>query len=151
MDIKVGNKAPDFTLETGDGEKIKLSSLKGKKVVLYFYPRDNTPGCTREACAFRDGLSKLKRKGAIVLGVSTDSAASHKKFADKFDLNFPLLADIDRKVVEKYGAWQEKSNYGKKYMGIVRSTVIIDENGKVAHIFPKVKVDGHFEEVLEAL
>ena len=151
MDIKVGNKAPDFTLETGDGEKIKLSSLKGKQVVLYFYPRDNTPGCTREACAFRDGLSKLKRKGAIVLGVSTDSAASHKKFADKFDLNFPLLADIDRKVVEKYGAWQEKSNYGKKYMGIVRSTVIIDENGKVAHIFPKVKVDGHFEEVLEAL
>lgn len=149
--LRVGEKAPDFTLENGDGEKVKLSSLKGKKVVLYFYPRDNTPGCTREAIAFRDGMQKIRRRGGVVLGVSTDSVGSHKKFSDKYDLNFPLLADVEKEVVEKYGAWQEKSNYGKKYMGIVRSTVIVDEDGKVLKLFPNVKVDGHFEEVLEAL
>lgn len=149
--LKEGQKAPDFTLESSEGGKVKLSSLRGKKVVLYFYPRDNTPGCTREACAFRDGLARLRRRGAVVLGVSTDSLASHEKFAGKYDLNFPLLADTDKKVVEKYGAWQEKNMYGKKSMGIVRSTFLIDEEGKIFRIFPRVRVDGHFEEVLEAL
>jgi peroxiredoxin Q/BCP len=149
--LKVGQKAPDFTLETGDGNKVKLSELKGKKVVLYFYPRDNTPGCTREACAFRDGLSKIKRRNTTVLGVSADSVQSHKNFAEKYALNFPLLADTDKKVIAKYGAWQEKTMYGKKSMGIVRSTFVIDETGRIARIFSPVKVDGHFNEVLEAL
>lgn len=150
-ELKPGHKAPDFTLETGDGETVRLSDLRGKKVVLYFYPRDNTPGCTREACAFRDGMGKLRRLGATVLGVSTDSAASHKKFADKFDLNFPLLADTEKEVAIRYGAWQEKNMYGRKSMGIVRSTFVIDEDGKILKVFPRVKVDGHFDEVLEAL
>jgi peroxiredoxin Q/BCP len=149
--LKPGQKAPDFTLETGDGKKLRLSSLRGKKVVLYFYPRDNTPGCTREACAFRDGMPKLAREGAVVLGVSTDSAESHRKFAEKYDLDFPLLADTEKKVAEKYGAWQEKNMYGKKTMGIVRSTFVIDEEGKILEIFPRVRVDGHFDQVLGAL
>jgi peroxiredoxin Q/BCP len=149
--LKAGQKAPDFTLETGDGEKLRLSSLRGQKVVLYFYPRDNTPGCTREACAFRDGMSKLERQGAVVLGVSTDSVESHRKFAEKYELEFPLLADTQKKVAEKYGAWQEKNNYGKKSMGIVRSTFLIDEEGRILEVFPRVRVDGHFDQVLEAL
>jgi peroxiredoxin Q/BCP len=150
-ELKVGSKAPDFTLENGDGEKIKLSAFKGKKVVLYFYPRDNTPGCTREAMAFRDGIKKIAKKGGVVLGVSTDSVASHRNFSEKCVLNFPLLADTEKKVVAKYGVWQEKKNYGRSYMGIVRSTFVIGEDGKIVKIFPKVKVDGHFEEVLAAL
>lgn len=150
-ELEVGSKAPDFTLESGDGEKVKLSQFKGKKVVLYFYPRDNTPGCTREAMAFRDGIRKVEQKGGVVLGVSTDSVTSHKKFAEKCDLNFPLLADTENEVVEKYGVWQEKKNYGKTYMGIVRATFIIGEDGKILKIFPKVRVDGHFDEVMEAL
>jgi thioredoxin-dependent peroxiredoxin len=149
--LKEGHKAPDFALESSGGGKVKLSSFRGKKVVLYFYPRDNTPGCTREACAFRDGMARLRRRGAVVLGVSTDSVASHEKFADKYELNFPLLADTEKKVAEKYGAWQEKNLYGKKTMGIVRSTFLIDEDGKILRIFPRVRVDGHFEAVLEAL
>lgn len=151
IELKPGQKAPDFTLTDGDGNKVRLSSLRGRKVVLYFYPRDNTPGCTREACAFRDGITKLGRIGATVLGVSTDSAASHKKFAEKYDLNFPLLADTEKQVAEKYGAWQEKNMYGRKSMGIVRSTFLIDEDGKIMKVFPRVKVDGHFDEVVEAL
>jgi thioredoxin-dependent peroxiredoxin len=150
-DLKVGQKAPDFTVLNDEGEKVKLSDYKGKKVVLYFYPKDDTPGCTKEACAFRDGISQIKARGAIVLGVSVDSVESHKKFKDKFDLNFPLLADPDKKMVEAYGTWKEKSMYGKKYMGIERTTFIIDEHGKISHIFPKVKVDEHYEEVLDAL
>jgi thioredoxin-dependent peroxiredoxin len=148
---KVGQKAPDFTLMDDAGNKVKLGDLKGKKVVLYFYPKDDTPGCTKEACAFRDGISQLKKKGAVVLGVSADSVESHKKFKDKFNLNFPLLADPDRKAIEDYGTWKEKSMYGKKYMGIERTTFIIDGDGKISHIFPKVKVDEHYDEVLEAL
>ena len=151
MELKVGQKAPDFTAMNDKGEKVKLAELKGKKVVLYFYPKDDTPGCTKEACAFRDGIDEIKSRGAIVLGVSADSVDSHKKFKNKFDLNFPLLADSDKKMVEGYGVWKEKSMYGKKYMGIERTTFIIDENGKIAHIFPKVKVDQHYDEVLEAL
>lgn len=151
MELKVGQKAPDFTAMNDKGEKVKLADLKGKKVVLYFYPKDDTPGCTKEACAFRDGIDEIKSRGAVVMGVSADSVDSHKKFKSKFDLNFPLLADSDKKMVEAFGVWKEKSMYGKKYMGIERTTFIIDENGKIAHIFPKVKVEQHYDEVLEAL
>jgi peroxiredoxin Q/BCP len=150
-ELKVGQKAPDFALVDDSGQKVKLSELKGKKVVLYFYPKDDTPGCTKEACAFRDGIKEIKAQGAVVLGVSADSAESHKKFKSKFDLNFPLLADTERTVIEDYGTWKEKSMYGKKYMGIERTTFIIDKQGKISHIFPKVKVDEHYDEVLEAL
>src|ERR1700747_3541310 len=150
-DLKVGQKAPDFTAMNDKGEKVKLSDLKGKKVVLYFYPKDDTPGCTKEACAFRDGIAEIKKRGAAVIGVSVDSVESHKKFINKFDLNFPLLADTDKKMVEAYKTWKEKSMYGKKYMGIERTTFIIDEQGKIAHIFPKVKVQEHYDEVIDAL
>jgi peroxiredoxin Q/BCP len=148
---KVGDKAPEFTLLDDAGNKVKLGDLKGKKVVLYFYPKDDTPGCTKEACAFRDGIAQIKKKGAVVLGVSADSVDSHKKFKDKFNLNFPLLADPERQAIEDYGTWKEKSMYGKKYMGIERTTFVIDGDGKISHIFPKVKVDEHYDEVLEAL
>jgi peroxiredoxin Q/BCP len=150
-DLKVGQKAPDFALQDDSGNKVKLSDLKGKKVVLYFYPKDDTPGCTKEACAFRDGIKEIRKHGAVVFGVSADSVESHKKFKNKFDLNFPLLADPDREAIESYGTWKEKSMYGKKYMGIERTTFIIDEQGKISHIFPKVKVDQHYDEVLAAL
>ncbi len=149
--VEAGRRAPDFTLPADDGSKVKLSALKGKPVVLYFYPRDNTPGCTREACAFRDKKRSLARLGAVVLGVSPDSVASHEKFRDKFKLNFPLLADADHKVAEKYGAWREKTLYGKKSMGIQRSTWLIDAEGKVARVWKKVNVDGHDEAVIEAI
>jgi len=149
--LKVGQKAPDFTVTNDTGQKVKLSDFKGKKIILYFYPKDDTPGCTAEACAFRDGIEEIKSRGAVVVGVSTDSVESHKKFKNKFDLNFPLLADTDKKIVEAYGAWKEKAMYGKKYMGIERTTFIIDEQGKISHIFPKVKVDEHYDEVLDAL
>jgi peroxiredoxin Q/BCP len=150
-ELTVGQKAPDFTVLNDKGDKVKLSDFKGKKVVLYFYPKDDTPGCTKEACAFRDGISAIKKKGAEVLGVSPDSVESHQKFKKKFDLNFGLLADTDRKIVEDYGTWKEKSMYGRKYMGVERTTFVIDEQGKISHIFPKVKVNEHYDEVLEAL
>ena len=149
--IEEGTKAPDFTLLSDGGQKIKLSELRGKPVVLYFYPKDDTPGCTREACAFRDRSRELAKLGAAVLGVSADSVASHAKFRDKFQLNFPLLADTDHKVAEKFGAWREKNMYGKKSMGIQRSTFLIDDAGKVARVWKRVQVDGHDEQVLEAL
>ena len=149
--VEPGKKAPDFTLPADDGGKVKLSSLRGQPVVLYFYPRDNTPGCTREACAFRDQKSALTKLGAKVLGVSTDSVASHEKFRDKHQLNFPLLADEDHKVAEKFGAWREKNLYGKKSMGIQRSTFLINAAGTVAKVWKKVSVDGHDEEVIAAL
>ncbi|MBL9122091.1 MAG: thioredoxin-dependent thiol peroxidase [Planctomycetaceae bacterium] len=149
--IEVGEKAPDFTLPSDGGGKIKLSALKGSPVVLYFYPRDDTPGCTKEACAFRDQSKALAKLGAQVLGVSTDDVASHDKFRDKYKLNFPLLADVDHKVAERYGAWREKNMYGKKSMGIQRSTYLIDAAGKVAKVWKKVSVDGHDDQVLEAL
>ena len=150
-ELTVGKKAPDFAAVDDQGKAVSLKELQGKKVVLYFYPRDDTPGCTKEACAFRDGIAQIKKKGAVVLGVSADAVASHEKFKKKFNLNFPLLSDPDKKLSQGYGAWKEKSMYGKKYMGIERTTVIIDEQGKVARLFPKVKVDGHFDEVMEAL
>ena len=149
--LDVGDKAPAFSLEDQSGKTVKLSDFKGKTVVLYFYPKDDTPGCTREACAFRDEHSALRKAGAVVLGVSPDSGASHAKFAGKYGLPFPLLADTGHAVSEKYGAWGEKSLYGRKFMGIIRSTFLIDGSGKVAHVWPKVKVDGHVDQVLEAI
>lgn len=146
-----GSKAPDFTLKDTNGNTVQLSKLKGKKVVLYFYPRDDTPGCTTEACEFRDNLARVKKKGALVFGISKDDEKSHQKFTEKYQLNFPLLADPEHKVIEKYGAWGEKSMYGKKFMGIIRSTFIVDEDGHIMKVFPKVSPEGHAEEVLSAL
>ena len=149
-EIKEGNKAPDFTAIDQDGEKVKLSSFRGEKnVVLYFYPKDMTPGCTTQACDFRDQHKKFKN--TVILGVSIDSTERHQKFIAKYDLPFTLIADIDKKVVQKYGIWQEKKLYGKTFMGIVRTTFIIDKNGTIQKIFPKVKVNIHIEEVLSAL
>lgn len=150
-ELKPGLKAPDFTVSTDAGKKVKLSDFKGKKVVLYFYPKDDTSGCTKEACAFRDGIGDIRKRGAVVLGVSPDSVESHKKFRDKYDLNFPLLADTDKEIVEAYGVWKEKSMYGRKYMGVERTTFVIDKAGKISHIFRKVKVDQHYDEVQDAL
>lgn len=149
--IKEGSKAPQFTLPDSYGNKISLKDFIGKKVVLYFYPKDMTSGCTQEACDFRDAHPDFKKLKAVVLGLSADSTISHKKFSDKYDLPFTLLSDEDKKVLEKYDVWKEKSMYGKKYMGIERTTVIINENGKIQKIFPKVKVNGHVEEVLKEL
>lgn len=146
-----GMKAPDFTLKDAHGNEVQLSKLKGKKVVLYFYPKDDTPGCTVEACAFRDNLARVKKKGALVFGVSKDDAKSHQKFTEKYALTFPLLADPERVAIEKYGAWGEKKLYGKTYMGIIRSTFIIDEDGKIMKVFPKVSPEGHVDDVLAAL
>ena len=146
-----GTQAPAFTLPADDGSTVKLSDLKGSPVVLYFYPADDTPGCTREACAFRDRSAELKKLGAKVFGVSPDSVASHQKFRDKFSLNFPLLADDGHQVAEKYGAWREKNMYGKKSMGIARSTFLIDGKGIIRRVWKAVKVDGHDDAVLTAL
>ena len=149
--VEVGTAAPAFNLTADDGTKVRLSALKGKPVVLYFYPKDDTPGCTTEACAFRDRQPEIAKLGAQVLGVSPDSVESHVKFRDKYQLNFPLLADPDHQVAEKYGAWREKNMYGKKSMGIQRSTFLIDAQGKVAKVWPRVKVAGHDQEVIDAL
>ncbi|MEE9233059.1 MAG: thioredoxin-dependent thiol peroxidase [Nitrospirales bacterium] len=149
--LKVGNRAPAFSLPDEKGRVVTLSELGGKKVVLYFYPKDDTPGCTKEACSFRDDIQDIRKKGAVVFGVSPDSVLSHQKFSNKFDLNFPLLSDETKGMIQKYGVWKEKSLYGRKYMGIERTTVLIDEDGIISRIFPKVKVDGHVAEVLEAL
>jgi len=148
---QVGDKAPDFSLPTGDGKNLSLKDLKGKKVVLYFYPKDDTSGCTKEACSFQENLGAIKRKGAVVVGISTDGVASHAKFASKYDLTFPLVSDEKREIVNAYGVWKEKSMYGRKYMGIERTTFVIDEKGRIAAIFSKVKVDGHTMEVLKSL
>jgi peroxiredoxin Q/BCP len=149
--IQPGKKAPAFTLVSDSGEKVKLSDQAGSPVVLYFYPRNDTPGCTREACNFRDRLQDITQLGAKVFGVSPDDVKSHEKFRDKYRLNFPLLADPEHKVAEKYGAWREKNMYGKKTMGIQRSTYLIDAAGKVVRVWKKVRVDGHDAQVIEAL
>jgi peroxiredoxin Q/BCP len=149
--IQEGRKAPDFTLLSSKGGEVTLKDLRGKPVVLYFYPKDDTPGCTREACAFRDTQAQIKKTGAVVLGVSPDSAASHEKFGARYRLNFPLLSDPDRSVAKTYGAFGEKVLYGKKVTGMIRSTFVIDADGVVRKVFPRVKVDGHAEQVLEAL
>lgn len=149
--VEAGQKAPDFTLVADDGTKVKLSALKGKPVVLYFYPRDDTPGCTKEACAFRDRRQELAKAGATVLGVSTDDRESHEQFRDKYSLNFPLLVDAKHEVAEKYGAWREKTRFGKTSMGIQRSTFLIGPDGVVQKVWKSVSVDGHDEQVLKAL
>lgn len=149
MSLKVGDIAPDFTVKDQDGNQITLSKLKGKKVVLYFYPKDNTPGCTAEACNLRDNYQALLKAGYTVLGVSKDDEKSHKKFIDKFDLPFPLLADTELDIHEKYGTWVEKSMYGRKYMGTARVTFIIDENGKIEEIIEKVKTSDHTAQILK--
>ena len=146
--LNPGDKAPDFTAPTDGGGEISLKDLRGKKVVLYFYPKDNTPGCTTEACDFRDNQAAFADKNTVILGVSPDSPKSHDGFKSKFELPFTLISDKDHAIAEAYGAWQEKSMYGKKYMGIQRSTFIIDEKGKVAEVYGKVKVKGHAEDVL---
>ena len=149
--LEVGKKAPAFALESSGGGKVKLSDYAGKIVVLYFYPRDNTPGCTVEANDFNAALPELKKLGAVVLGVSKDSIASHEKFRDKFGLGFPLLSDPEGNVLESYGAWGDKVMYGKKMKGVIRSTVLIGKDGKVKQHWPKVSVKGHAAEVLEAV
>ena len=149
--LEPGAKAPDFTTIDQSGNKVTLRDYRGKKVVLYFYPKDDTPGCTKEACAFRDSFESFKELGVEILGVSVDNEKSHKSFVEKFKLPFKLLADTDKKIVTAYGVWGEKSMYGRKYMGMERATFLIDGNGVIQGIWRKVKVPGHVEEVLKAV
>ena len=149
--LKVGDKAPNFTLNDKDGNAVSLSDFAGKKVVLYFYPKDNTPGCTRQACAFACAYGEFQRRGIEVIGISKDSVASHVKFAEKYSLPFVLLADPEREAIEAYGVWQEKKLYGKLNFGVVRATFIIDENGIIETVMPKVKPDTNATEILEAM
>lgn len=149
--LKFGDKAPEFSLMADNGEKISLKDYRGKKVVLYFYPKDMTSGCTQEACDFRDNIKKIEKKNAVVIGVSPDDTKSHNKFKDKYELPFTLLSDETKTMLNDYGVWQEKSMYGRKYMGVVRTTFIIDEKGKIEKIYEKVKVPGHIDEILQQL
>lgn len=146
--LKAGDKAPSFSLPSDNGEVVSLKDFKGKTVVLYFYPKDMTPGCTQEACDFRDASTKFKKSKAVIIGVSKDSVERHNKFSQKYELNFPLLSDESGEICEAYGVWKEKSLYGKKFMGIERTTFIINPQGKIEKVFNKVKVKGHSEEVL---
>lgn len=150
-ELQVGQSVPEFTLEASGGQEISLSDYRGKKIVLYFYPKDSTPGCTQEACDFRDSAAAYEQKGAVVLGISPDPVKSHDKFAQKYELSFPLLSDPDHAVAEAFGVWQLKKMYGKEYEGIVRSTFLIDEEGLLIKAWSKVKVKGHTEEVFAAL
>ena len=151
MLLEVGTKAPDFSLQDKDGNTVHLSDYLGKKVVLYFYPKDNTPGCTRQACAFAASYEQFKTLDAVVIGVSKDSVKSHQNFAEKYNLPFLLLSDPERKAIEPYGVWQEKKMCGKNSMGVVRTTFIIDENGMIEKVMPKVKPDTNAEEILSYL
>lgn len=151
MPLKEGDKAPDFSLQATDGKTVSLKDLTGKKVVLYFYPKDMTPGCTKEACDFRDNYAAFQKAGAVVLGVSADTVPSHEKFRQKYDLPFPLLSDKDVQVSTAYGTWGTKKLYGREFMGMIRSTFLINEKGNIAKIWPKVKVDQHGLEVLAAV
>jgi len=151
MTVDAGDKAPEFKLPTDGGREISLSALKGKTVVLYFYPKDDTSGCTKEAMGFRDALPAFEKAGATVVGVSKDSAARHDKFKAKYELNFPLVSDEDGRLCAAYGVWVEKSMYGRKYMGIERATFLIDGNGRIARVWRKVKIPGHVGEVLAAV
>ena len=148
MALQIGDEAPEFTSTDQDGQEVKLSDFRGKKVVLYFYPKDNTPGCTAEACNLRDNYNRFISQGYEILGVSTDSESSHRKFIDKFELPFRLMADTDRSIHEQYGTWIEKSMYGRKYMGTARVTYVIDENGKIENIIEKVKTNDHTIQIL---
>ena len=149
--LAIGEVAPDFALESDEGEIVRLSDYRGKVVVLYFYPRDDTPGCTKEACSFRDAYDLFLGKGAVVLGVSPDKSASHGRFKAKYSLPFRLLADPEKKVLKAYGAWGEKKMYGRTTEGVIRSTYVLDAEGKIKAVFPKVKPEGHAREILEAL
>ena len=149
--LAVGAKAPEFTLPAGDGRTLSLKDFRGQTVVLYFYPKDDTSGCTKESCSFRDNITAVVKKNAVVVGVSVDNPESHKKFAEKYGLPFALLSDVKKEVVKKYGVWKKKSLYGREYMGTERTTFIIDGKGIIREIYHKVKVDGHTEEVLAAL
>jgi peroxiredoxin Q/BCP len=149
--LNVGDPAPDFSLQDDTGQIRSLKDFRGKKLVLYFYPKDATPGCTREACDFRDNMNRVLATGAAVVGVSADSVESHRRFKEKQGLNFPLLSDPEKETLKAYTVWQQKSLYGRLFLGIVRTTFIIDEKGKVAKVFPKVSVTGHVDEVLAAL
>ena len=149
--LKAGDKAPTFSLPDTNGKTVTLKDYKGKKLVLFFYPKDMTPGCTREACSFRDTIDDIRSRGAEVIGVSADTIQLHQKFSETFGLNFPLLSDESKDIIKAYGVWKRKSFLGKKYMGIVRTTFIIDEKGVIKHIFPNVKVNGHTHEVLQNL
>src|SRR6266851_9081887 len=149
--LKEGDKAPDIKLESDTGEPFRLSSMKGKKVVLYFYPRADTPGCTVEACEFRDSTKKFAKKDAVIVGISPDAVKSQARFKDKYDLPFTLLCDVDKEAAEAYGVWKEKNMYGKKVMGIERTTFVIGEDGRITKIYPKVKAQGHAEQVLAML
>jgi peroxiredoxin Q/BCP len=149
--LEAGDKAPEFKAASDTGKTVSLKDLRGKKIILYFYPKDNTPGCTQEACDFRDSLARFDEKNVVVLGISPDSVESHRKFKAKFELPFPLLADEDHKIAEAYGAWGEKSLYGRKFMGIIRSTFVIDEKGRISAVYGKVKVTGHVDQLLAAV
>ncbi len=149
--ISEGAVAPDFELEDQNGEKIRLSNLRGKKVVLYFYPKDDTPGCTKEACAFRDNIQRISEEGAVVLGVSADSVQSHRRFAEKYSLNFHILSDPDKKVIRLYDVYRKKRMYGREYWGVERSTFIIDEEGRIKKAYRGVSVEGHIQQVLKDL
>jgi thioredoxin-dependent peroxiredoxin len=149
--LKPGDRAPDFKLTADNGEEISLKYYRGKKVILYFYPKDMTSGCTVEACDFRDNIKKIEKRNAVVIGVSPDDTKSHVKFKNKYELPFTLISDTTKKMLEDYGVWQEKSMYGRKYMGVIRTTFIIDEKGKIEKIFEKVKVEGHIEEILNSI
>ena len=151
LKLKAGDVAPDFSVASNGGGKVSLADFKGKPVILYFYPKDDTPGCTKEACAFRDGFAEFKKRGAVVLGVSTDPVKSHDKFAEKFQLPFTLLADVDKRIVTAYGVWGEKSFMGRKYLGTHRVTFLIGPDGRIKKIWPQVKPEEHAEEVLAAL
>ncbi len=151
MSLCEGNLAPSFSLQSGDERSVSLAGFRGKAVVLYFYPKDDTPGCTKEACSFQDHRTELAKAGAVVLGVSRDSVSSHQRFAGKFQLSFPLLSDLDAAVCKAYGVYKQKSMYGRTYWGIERTTFLIAPDGRIARIFPKVSVDGHTDKVLHAL
>ena len=148
--LREGDAAPDFEARDAEGNTVKLSDLRGRKVVLYFYPKDDTPGCTKEACSFRDGFAEFRRRRIEVLGVSTDDEQSHRKFAEKYSLPFTLLADTDHRVADLYGVYGEKQFMGRKYMGVARKTFLVDEEGRLRKVFDKVKVDEHADEVLKA-
>ena len=150
-ELKEGEAAPDFKAQSTDGKEVSLKDFRGKNVILYFYPKDDTPGCTREACGFRDEFKRFAAKDAVVLGVSHDSPESHDKFREKYTLPFPLLSDAEKKITSAYGVYKEKSLYGRLFMGIERTTFVIGKDGKIKKIFPKVKVDGHIEEILKTL
>jgi peroxiredoxin Q/BCP len=151
LKLSEGNAAPEFTVATSGGGRISLSDYKGRNVILYFYPKDDTPGCTKEACAFRDGFSEFKEKGAVILGVSTDTVKSHDKFVEKYKLPFTLLADEDKKIVEAYGVWGEKTFMGRTYTGTLRVTFLIGPDGRIKRIWPNVKPEEHAAEVLAAI